>query len=85
VAHPLPRPAIQRGTDSWIDAVQITRVSPAENLEMIADSVAYLVSRGKRVVYDAEHFFDAWRDDAVGALDCLRAARSAGAVIIIPV
>jgi 2-isopropylmalate synthase len=58
---------------------KVTRVSPAENLEMITDSVAFLVDRGKRVVYDAEHFFDAWRDDPSGALDCLRAARAAGA------
>ena len=34
---------------------------------------------GKRVVYDAEHFFDAWRDDPGYALECLRAAVAAGA------
>ncbi len=46
---------------------------------MIADSVAFLVGEGKRVVYDAEHFFDAFRDDADYALRCLRAAAEAGA------
>ena len=35
---------------------------------MIADSVAFLVAQGKRVVYDAEHFFDGWRDDRDYAL-----------------
>ncbi len=43
---------------------KVLRVSHAENLRMIEDSVEFLVAQGKRVVYDAEHFFDAWRDDA---------------------
>ena len=34
------------------------RVDREENLRMIADSVAFLVGEGKRVIYDAEHFFD---------------------------
>jgi 2-isopropylmalate synthase len=58
---------------------KVTKVSRDENLAMIADSVAYLVGRDKRVVYDAEHFFDGWRDDPGYALECLRAAVSAGA------
>ncbi len=58
---------------------KVTKVDPEENLRMIAESVAFLVGEGKRVVYDAEHFFDAWRDDAPYALRCLRAAAEAGA------
>jgi 2-isopropylmalate synthase len=58
---------------------KVTKVSRTENLGMITDSVCYLVGRGKRVVYDAEHFFDAWRDDSEYALECLRAAVAAGA------
>jgi 2-isopropylmalate synthase len=58
---------------------KVVRVDGAENLAMIAESVAFLVGAGKRVVYDAEHFFDAYRDDAGYALDCLRAAAGAGA------
>jgi 2-isopropylmalate synthase len=58
---------------------KVVRVDRAENLAMIAESVAFLVGAGKRVVYDAEHFFDAYRDDAAYALDCLRAAAGAGA------
>ena len=46
---------------------------------MIAESVAYLVAAGKRVVYDAEHFFDGYRDDPAYAIECLRAALDAGA------
>jgi 2-isopropylmalate synthase len=58
---------------------KVTKVSRDENLEMIGDSVAYLTKAGKRVFYDAEHFFDGYRDDPGYALDCLRAAADAGA------
>ena len=58
---------------------KVTKVSREENLAMIRDSVAYLVNAGKRVIYDAEHFFDGYRDDSAYALDCVRAAAEAGA------
>jgi 2-isopropylmalate synthase len=58
---------------------KVVRVDPEENLRMISDSVAFLVGHGKRVVYDAEHFFDAFAADAIYALRCLRAAAEAGA------
>ena len=58
---------------------KVTKVSREENLAMIGDSVAYLTNAGKRVIYDAEHFFDGYRDDAGYALECLRAAADAGA------
>jgi 2-isopropylmalate synthase len=58
---------------------KVTKVDPEENLAMIAESVAFLRGEGKRVVYDAEHFFDAFRDDPAYALRCLRAAVEAGA------
>lgn len=58
---------------------KVVRVDREENLAMIAESVAFLREQGKRVVYDAEHFFDAWRDDEAYALRCLRAAADAGA------
>jgi 2-isopropylmalate synthase len=58
---------------------KVTQVDADENLRMIADSVGFLVGAGKRVIYDAEHFFDAFREDADYALRCLRAAAEAGA------
>ncbi len=58
---------------------KVTKVSREENLAMIRDSVAYLTKAGKRVIYDAEHFFDGYRDDAGYALECLQAAADAGA------
>jgi 2-isopropylmalate synthase len=58
---------------------KVVKVDREENLRMIADSVAFLVAQGKRVVYDAEHFFDGFADDREYAIRCLRAAAGAGA------
>jgi 2-isopropylmalate synthase len=58
---------------------KVVRVDRDENLAMIAESIAFLVAQGKRVVYDAEHFFDGWRDDQAYALACASAAADAGA------
>jgi 2-isopropylmalate synthase len=58
---------------------KVTKVSREENLAMIRDSIAYLVNAGKRVIYDAEHFFDGYREDSGYALECLRTAADAGA------
>ena len=62
---------------------KVTQVEPEENLRMIADSVGFLVSQGKRVIYDAEHFFDGFRADPAYALRCLRAAAEAGADTVV--
>jgi 2-isopropylmalate synthase len=58
---------------------KVTRVDADENLRMIADSIAFLRAQGKRAVYDAEHFFDGFREDPSYALACVRAAVEAGA------
>jgi 2-isopropylmalate synthase len=46
---------------------------------MVADSVGFVVDRGRETVYDAEHFFDGYKSDRDYALATLRAARQAGA------
>ncbi|MGH2981751.1 MAG: citramalate synthase [Solirubrobacterales bacterium] len=58
---------------------KVTKVSREENLAMISESVSFCRSEGKQVTYDAEHFFDAWREDSGYATECLRAAAAAGA------
>jgi 2-isopropylmalate synthase len=58
---------------------KVIHVDPQENLALIADSVAFLRAQGKRVIYDAEHFFDGYRQDGEYALRCLAAAIDAGA------
>jgi len=62
---------------------KVVKVDREENLRMIADSIAFLHSQGKRVVYDAEHFFDGYADDPSYALQCLRAAAEAGAETVV--
>jgi 2-isopropylmalate synthase len=58
---------------------KVVKVDRAENLRMIAESITFLVGAGKRVIYDAEHFFDAFVDDREYSLACVRAAAQAGA------
>jgi 2-isopropylmalate synthase len=58
---------------------EVLAVTPEENLAMIGESVAFLHGHGRRVFHDAEHFFDAWKEDRDYALATLRAARAAGA------
>ena len=55
------------------------RTTREENLAMIADSARFFVREGRRVVFDAEHFFDGYAADPVYALDCLAVAAEAGA------
>jgi 2-isopropylmalate synthase len=65
---------------SWLlHVIEVLGATPQENLDMIADSVGFIVDRGRELVYDAEHFFDGYRDDRDYALATLRAARQAGA------
>jgi 2-isopropylmalate synthase len=60
----------------------VLKVSPEENLAMIRETVEFLVSAGLTVFYDAEHFFDAFRDSRTYALDCLLTAQRAGAQVV---
>jgi 2-isopropylmalate synthase len=50
-----------------------------ENLEMIRDSIEYLVSQGRQVIYDAEHWFDGYKAHSEYALQTLKTAIAAGA------
>jgi len=60
---------------SWaLHAREALRITPEENLEIIADTVRYLTARVPFVIYDAEHFFDGYADDPEYALQTLRAA-----------
>src|SRR3954468_18814820 len=69
---------------SWLlHVTEVLGATPQENLDMIADSVRFIVERGRQLVYDAEHFFDGYRADRDYALSTLRAAREAGARTIV--
>jgi 2-isopropylmalate synthase len=67
------------GKSSPLHVEKVVRVSAEENLAMISESIAFLHAQGKRVLFDAEHFFDGYAADPGYALDTLRAAAAAGA------
>jgi 2-isopropylmalate synthase len=58
-------------------------ISLAKNLELIEDSIAYLRRKGRRVFYDAEHFFDGYKTNPDYALTTIRKAVEAGAERVI--
>jgi len=62
---------------------EVLRVTPQENLRMIRESVAYLAGQGRRVLFDAEHFFDGVQYDRDYAMEALRAARQGGADVLV--
>ena len=65
---------------SWLlHVTEVLGATPAENLDMVADSVRFIVDHGRELIYDAEHFFDGYAADPAYALATLRAARDAGA------
>lgn len=65
---------------SWLlHVTEVLRTTAGENLEMIEDSVRFLKDAGREVVYDAEHFFDGYRDNPEYALQTLKAAVAGGA------
>ena len=65
---------------TWDFHVEIAlRSTLAENLEMIADSIAFARSRVAEVMFDAEHFFDGYKANPDFALRCIEAALNAGA------
>ncbi|MCM2333603.1 MAG: citramalate synthase, partial [Anaeromyxobacteraceae bacterium] len=62
---------------------EVLRTTPEENLRIIEQSLAFLKAAGRRVIYDAEHFFDGWRADRAYALETLRAAVRGGAETLV--
>lgn len=67
------------GKTSNFHVESVLGVSLAENLAMISDSVSFLQGADRKVIYDAEHFFDGWKTDADYALRTLQSAAEAGA------
>ncbi len=65
---------------TWDFHVEVAlEVSRAENLDLIADSVAAILARGREAIFDAEHFFDGYKANPDYALQCVAAAHDAGA------
>lgn len=71
------------GKSSKLHVLEVLCTSLEENLKMIGESVAFLKSRDKEVIYDAEHFFDAYKAEPEYALATLRAAAQSGARLLV--
>ena len=69
---------------SWeLQVTEVLRTTVAENQAMIRDTVAHLVKHGREVIYDAEHFFDGYKDSPEHALATLQAAADGGAACLV--
>ena len=69
---------------SWgLHVETVLRCTRDENLRLIEQSVAFLRAAGREVLFDAEHFFDGWREDPAYALAALEAAERGGAPRIV--
>jgi 2-isopropylmalate synthase len=77
-------PAVALVSKSWdMHVTEALRTTLDENLAMIHDSVSYLKGLGREVVYDAEHFYDAYKHNREYALQTIRVAAAAGADVLV--
>jgi 2-isopropylmalate synthase len=69
---------------TWLLHVhEVLGVSPEENCAMISDTIRFFKERGREIIYDAEHFFDGYKDNREYALQTLNAAKNAGADVVV--
>jgi 2-isopropylmalate synthase len=69
---------------TWtLHVTEVLRTTREDNLRIIEESIAYLRAQGRRVIYDAEHFFDGYKADSGYALETLRAAVRGGAETVV--
>ena len=71
------------GKSSVLQVEEVLRTTLEENLRMIEETVAYLRAQGKRVIYDAEHFFDGFDKNPEYALKAIGAANKGGAETLV--
>lgn len=77
-------PAVAVVGKSWdLHATDVLGVSLDENIAMISDTIEYLKSKNKEVIFDAEHLFDGFKENKEYARDVVRAAYAAGADMIV--
>ena len=78
-----PAPVACIVAKAWDEQCEkVLEVTLEENLELIEESVTYLIKNGKDVIVDAEHFYDGYNANPEYALQCLKTAANAGAKAI---
>lgn len=77
-------PAVAIFGKSWLlHVTEALKITPEENLALISGSVAYLKNHNKEVIYDAEHFFNGYKDNPEYAVKTLLTAEKAGADVLV--
>ncbi len=71
------------GKASAFQVARVLQTTLDENLNMVGDTISYLRKHGCRVFFDAEHFFDGWKEDPGYSWEVLRTAAEAGAETVI--
>ncbi len=69
---------------TWmLHVLEVLKTTPEDNLRIIEQSASYLRAQGRRVIYDAEHFFDGYKSNSAYALETLKAAARGGAETLV--
>lgn len=77
-------PAVSIFGKSWLlHVLEALKISPEDNLNIISGSIKHLKNHGKEIIYDAEHFFDGYKDNPEYAISTLKAAEAAGADVLV--
>ncbi len=71
------------GKTSVLHVTEVLQTTLEENLRIIEESVRFLFDQGRELIYDAEHFFDGYKDDPDYALKTLEAALKGGAICVV--
>ncbi len=71
------------GKSSVFQVEHVLKTTKQQNLAMIEDTIKYLKSFGKKVFFDAEHFYDGYNDDKDYAIESLKVAKDAGADMLV--
>jgi 2-isopropylmalate synthase len=77
------RTAVVFGKTWKLHVAKVLKISNEENIRCISETVSYLRNNGLDVIFDAEHFFDGYKDDQGYALKALTAAEDAGAGVVV--
>jgi 2-isopropylmalate synthase len=76
-------PAVCLSGETWdLHVFKVLRTTEPEHLASIVDSIGFFKNRGREVIYNAEHFFDAYEANPEFALRCIGAAAEAGADVL---